>query len=78
MLNCSAYFFLGCTAFLTMSSELRRAPDPEAAIKARWGYVTMRWVAVFAVGITIPWAPLLVLAYVVASVWLEVKPLPPD
>ena len=67
---------LGCTTFLTMSHELRVAKDPELLIRARWGYVTMRWVAVFAVGTFIPWAPLLVVAYVVASAWLEIRPLP--
>ena len=68
----------GAVAFLTMSHEMRRAADPEPLIKARFGFVFVRWVAVFAVCTTIPWAPLLVLTYVVASVWLEIRPLPPD
>lgn len=69
---------LGCTAFLTMSRELRVAKDPELLIRARWGYVTMRWFAVFAVGTFVPWAPLLVISYVVASAWLEIRPPPAD
>ena len=66
------------TGFLTMSREMRVAPDRDARLKARFAYVFVRWIAVFAVCTTIPWAPLLVLTYVVASVWLEIKPIPPD
>jgi hypothetical protein len=66
------------TGFLTMSREIRVAPDRDARLKARFAYVFVRWIAVFAVCTTIPWAPLLVLTYVVASVWLEIRPIPPD
>ena len=66
------------TGFLTMSGEMRRVPDSQARLKARFGYVFARWIAVFAVCTTIPWAPLLVLTYVVASIWLEIRPIAPD
>lgn len=68
----------GLVTFLTMSAEMRRAADPETLLRARWGYVTMRWVAVFAMCAFVPWAPLLILAYVGASIWLEIRPLPPE
>jgi hypothetical protein len=61
-----------------MGRELRLAKDPELLIRARWGHVTMRWVAVFAVGTFAPWAPLLVITYVTASAWLEIRPLPAE
>ena len=66
-----------CFAFLTMSAELRRSSDPEKLIKMRWAYISIRWAAVFGACTFIPWAPVLVVTYVVASIWLEVRPPPP-
>jgi hypothetical protein len=65
---------MGCVTFLTLSREMRTADDAERRIKARFGFVTMRWVAVFIAATFLPWAPLLVVVYVVASAWLEVRP----
>jgi hypothetical protein len=67
---------VGCVMFLTMSGEMRRSTDPERSIRARFGFVTTRWVVVFATAAFIPWAPLMILAYAGASAWLEIRPLP--
>ena len=59
-------------------SQVRKRADCDALLKSRFGFVLLRWVAVFAVGLTVAWAPLLIIAYVAASVYFEIRPPPPE
>jgi hypothetical protein len=73
-----AQLFMAAMDFIRTAWEVRKGADCDATLKSRLAVVLLRWVAVFAVGLTVSWAPLLIIAYVAASVYFEIRPPPPE
>jgi len=73
-----AQLLLAAMDFFRTAWQVRKSADCDALLKSRFAYVLLRWVAVFAVGLSVPWAPLLIVAYVGASIYFEIRPPPPE